>query len=294
MSSTTPDTVGDIQFYRKEELGSGGFGSVYRGTYKGRSVAVKKIWIRHGRLQEVERELNNLRQLDNHPNVVKLFYFTRDKDFNYFALELCDASLDKVFLNENDPRKYKGPALPNNFEIFSQLATGLQYIHSKQLIHRDIKPENILISVKHTDKGKNIKIKWADFGLSREVSERGTFIMSAVRGTLLWFSPEELENIGRDLRNEKTKGFYTSDVYALGLVFGYILLKGRHIYGENQCAIAANIKQNNPVNMSEIHNKHFARNLIEQMLIKKPDERITSEKVVIQLQTIKIKVITQV
>ncbi|XP_057373621.1 death-associated protein kinase 1-like [Daphnia carinata] len=290
MSSTVAENVDGIQFDRKYRLGTGGYGSVFRGTYKGQSVAVKRIDIRPERVQIVDRELKILLQLDDHPNVVKLFYFTRDKDFNYFVLELCDASLDQVFLNEDDPRKYKGPALPNNFEVFFQLATGLEYIHSQQLIHRDIKPENILIFVKHTDlTAEKITIKWADFGFSREVSEWGTFIMSGVKGTLIWFSPEEMEISSRDVHTEKIKGPTKSDVYAEGLVFGYILLKGRHIYGENKDDIARNIKDSNPVSMSEIHHKHLARNLIEQMLIKTPGERITSKQVVDQLQSIKIK-----
>ncbi|XP_057373622.1 putative ankyrin repeat protein RF_0381 [Daphnia carinata] len=289
MSSTTAVNVDGIEFDRDDLLGSGGFGSVYRGKYKDQSVAVKKMMKRNSKDQMPDNELNILKQLD-HPNIVKLLHSASDVDFNYLALELCDTSLDQVFLNEDDSRRYKGPALPNNFEVFFQLATGLEYIHSKNVIHRDIKPGNILISVKRTDQGEDITIKWADFGLSREVSERGTFIMSGVKGTLLWFSPEEMEIRGKNLRIEETKGSIKSDVYALGLVFGYILLRGRHIYGENALQIVKNITDNEPTSLNEIHHKPLGRNLIEQMLIKTPGNRITSKQVVDQLQSIKIKV----
>lgn len=172
--------------------------------------------------------------------------------FSYFALELCDASLDQVFPNQDEPREYKGPMLPNNFEVFSQLASGLKHIHSQNLIHRDIKPENILISVKPTDQGNETTMKWADFGLSREVSERGTYTISGIRGTTLWFSPEELEILsGKNiLIIKQTKGSIKSDVYAEGLVFGYILLKGSHIYGENDSEITSNIMNDKSVNMN--------------------------------------------
>ncbi|XP_059350500.1 serine/threonine-protein kinase/endoribonuclease IRE1-like [Daphnia carinata] len=249
MSSTTAVNVDGIEFDRNDLLGSGAYGSVYRGKYKNQSIAVKRILKIKGKDEGADNELKILKPLD-HPNIVKLLHSASDVDFNYFALELCDASMDQVFLNENDPRKYKGPALPNNFEVFTQLATGLEYIHSKNVIHRDIKPGNILISVKHTDQGEEIKIKWADFGLSREVSERGTFIMSAVRGTLLWFSPEEMEIRGKNLRIEETSGSIKSDVYAEGLVFGYILLRGRHIYGENELQIVKNITDNKPTSLN--------------------------------------------
>ncbi|XP_057371143.1 uncharacterized protein LOC130692082 [Daphnia carinata] len=122
------------------------------------------------------------------------------------------------------------------------------------------------------------------------MNERGTFTMSGVKGTLIWFSPEEMGIImGRDLRITEIRGSIKSDVYAEGLVFGYILLKGRHIYGENQYDIVTNMKQNNPANISEIHQKHLARNLIEKMLNNTPDTRITSEEVVNQLEAINIK-----
>ncbi|XP_045035201.1 serine/threonine-protein kinase/endoribonuclease IRE2 [Daphnia magna] len=290
MSSTKPVNVDGIQFNRSDHLGSGGFGSVYRGKYKDQSIAVKRILKKADRKPLVDKELNILKQLD-HPNIVKLLHFASDDDFDYFALELCDASLDQVFPNQGEPRKYNGPMLPNNFEVFSQLASGLKHIHSRNLIHRDIKPENILISVKPTDQGNETTMKWADFGLSREVSERGTYKMSGIRGTTLWFSPEELEILsGKNiLIIQQTKGSIKSDVYAEGLVFGYILLKGSHIYGENDSEIRSNIMNDKSVNMNQIHESHWARNLIKKMLSKTPDTRITSEEVVIQLQSIKIE-----
>ncbi|XP_057371817.1 serine/threonine-protein phosphatase 6 regulatory ankyrin repeat subunit A-like [Daphnia carinata] len=288
MSSTTAVNVDGIQFDSDDFLGSGGFSSVFRGTYNGQSVAVKRIEKTSGRVQVVDNELKILQQLD-HPNIVKFVHSASSSDFQFFALELCDASLAQVFLKEDDPRKYKGPALPNNFEVFSQLASGLKYIHSQNVIHRDIKPQNILISGRRTAQGEKITIKWADFGLSRAVNARGTFTMSGIRGTLLWFSPEEMKIMGGNQRIEDTRGSTKSDVFAEGLVFGYILLKGRHIYGENELEIMNNIMKNESVNMSKIHQKHLARNLIEQMLTSTPDTRITSEEVVNQLEAIKIK-----
>lgn len=45
----------------------------------------------------------------------------------YFALdELDDASLNQLFLPPNGPNKYKGPKLPENVIVLSQLAKGLE------------------------------------------------------------------------------------------------------------------------------------------------------------------------
>ncbi len=163
-------------------------------------------------------------------------------------MELCNASLDQIFLETNDPRKYDGPELPHHFTIFLQLAEGLEYIHSKNLIHRDIKPENVLIYVDSTD-GK-ITMKLADFGLSKLVNERGSYTTnSKVKEANKWLAPELLQKL---MENEETlgRGTVKSDVFALGLTLAYLLLKGHHLYGSNEIEIINNIVAKQQVNIS--------------------------------------------
>lgn len=166
----------------------------------------------------------------------------------FYALELCDASLDQLFLGSDDPRKYNGP-MPPDIVVFLQLALGLEYIHSNQLIHRDIKPANILISVRSTDRSDEVTIKWADFGLSRAVNERGTFTLSDIKGTEKWRAPESLKLLENAQEEDEPRGTVQSDVFVLCLVFGYLLLKGDHLYGSKGDNVEKNIKKGNPVNM---------------------------------------------
>ena len=49
--------------------------------------------------------------------------------------------------------------------VFRQVVSGLDYIHEQRILHRDIKPHNILVDP------KTLKIKIADFGLSRRFVE---------------------------------------------------------------------------------------------------------------------------
>ncbi|KZS07491.1 Uncharacterized protein APZ42_028599 [Daphnia magna] len=267
------------------QLGTGGFGSVFKGKYKGRPVAVKRVLVQNCNRNEEEA----MKQL-NHPNIVKLFHCESDKDFGYYALELCVASLDKLFLESDDPKKYNGP-MPRQIDSFLQLASGLEHIHSLQLIHRDIKPENALISKKITRQKIVVTLKWADFGLSKSVNERGTCSMSALKGTRNWIAPELLRPT---LDGRECRGDIKSDVFAQGLVFGCIFLDGEHLYGskQNKEEILKNIKEGNPVNMQKIN--IFLRNLYENDLLQKmlenePITRITSTEVVKQLQSIKEK-----
>jgi serine/threonine-protein kinase/endoribonuclease IRE1 len=169
-------------------------------------------------------------------------------------LELCEASLDKIFLDSNHPRKYIGPKLPNHLEVFSQLASGLEYIHSKNLIHRDIKPEHVLISVDTNTPDIKVTMKWAGFGLSRTIDERGMYTMhSGVKGTKCWCAPELLQSqllFSSSNTIGHNTGTVESDVFALGLVFAYLLLDGQHIYGFFEIDIPKNISEGRAINMN--------------------------------------------
>ncbi|KZR99174.1 Uncharacterized protein APZ42_005066, partial [Daphnia magna] len=211
----------------------------------------------------------------------------------YYALELCVASLDQLFLESDNRKKYKGPML-QNIKIFRQLAVGLEYIHSKKLIHRDIKPENVLICVSSTGQGDNITIKWSDFGLAKSVNEKGLHSWTGARGTRTWYAPEVLEKL---IKEEKAKeeefwGTVQSDVFVLGLVFGYLFLKGEHLYGSSEKEIHDNIIKNNAVNIQKISGelrKYYEDDLLRKMLEHDPKKRITSKGVVEQLESIKNK-----
>uniref|UniRef100_A0A0N8D375 non-specific serine/threonine protein kinase n=1 Tax=Daphnia magna TaxID=35525 RepID=A0A0N8D375_9CRUS len=277
---------GKITFNRDAKLGEGAYGLVFRGEFEGRQVAVKRVLL--NKINKTEEEC--LRKL-KHPNIIKLFHSESDNDFRFYALELCDASLDQLFLGSDDPRKYNGP-MPPHLEVFHQLALGLEYIHSNDLIHRDIKPENILISVRSTDRGDDVTIKWADFGLSKVVNERGTFTLSGIKGTEKWHAPESLKLLknAQERKTRKLRGTVQSDVFVLCLVFGYLLLKGDHLYGSEGDNVEKNIKNGNPVNMQKINGKLreiYEDHLLTKMLEDDPNKRITSKEVVEQLNVIK-------
>lgn len=108
--------------------------------------------------------------------------------------------MDQTFLPEDDLKKYRGP-LPRLIKIIYQLATGLTYIHSKGFIHRDIKPANVLIS----SRINSVTLKWADFGLCKEVSANETFEMSQARGTYNWMAPKMLAYLNSKEKTETKK-----------------------------------------------------------------------------------------
>ncbi|XP_045028596.1 calcium/calmodulin-dependent protein kinase type II subunit gamma-like [Daphnia magna] len=279
----------EIWIDREAFLGQGGFGHVLKGKYGGREVAVKRVELRFVNKNEEEA----LRALD-HPNVVKLLHCDSDEDFRMYVLELCDASLDQLFLEPNHPKKYDGP-MPRYIHVFLQLASGLKHIHSKLIIHRDIKPQNVLISKTPASRSNEVTIKWADFGLSKSVDEKGNHSWSGVRGTINWYAPEVLK-ISNDTKEaekaKKHKGTVKSDVFALGLVFGFLFLKGEHVYGSSEREIYNNVITKQPINLKKIDGELleiYQNNLLQKMLENDPSKRMTSEEVVEQLKSIEDK-----
>ncbi|XP_045027755.1 serine/threonine-protein kinase/endoribonuclease IRE1-like [Daphnia magna] len=185
--------------------------------------------------------------------------------------------------------------MPRQIVVFSQLASGLEHIHSEHLIHRDIKPSNILI-MKSPGKNEEIIIKWSDFGLAKSVNEKGLHSWTGARGTRTWYAPEVLEKLIKEEKAEQDEfwGTVQSDVFVLGLVFGYLFLKGEHLYGSSETEIHENIIEKNPVNMQkingELHN-YYKDDLLRKMLEDDPKKRITSKEVVEQLESINNKFI---
>lgn len=174
-------------------------------------------------------------------------------------MELCDGSLDKAFLPENHPRKYKG-TLPNEVDFMLQLSIGLEYIHRQNLVHRDIKPENVLIS---SSMGK-VVMKWSDFGLSKDTTRHGEYSMSGYRGTENYWAPEIFELVrGKDRSISTNDDAATqmkitkmSDIFACACVFFIFVTKGIHPFGTDD-DIAMNLRQSNPINLKGMKLKTY-------------------------------------
>ncbi len=167
-----------------------------------------------------------------------LFYF------RYIALELCEGTLTQYCDQrtcEIERKHYLGAdGLPPDVVVLYQIALGLHYIHSKDMVHRDVKPDNILVSLT-----KPVQTKLSDFGYCKRVSRRGTFSQSGLKGTMNWMAPEMLENL--DVAPDHLpRGTIESDTFSAGCVFFYLLTRGSHPFG-SPTFVPANICKNKPV-----------------------------------------------
>ena len=141
-----------------------------------------------------------MRFLPDSPNIVKLFEIYEDTHKIYMILELMKGK-DLYSAIKNKTFKEK-----EIYEIFSQILSGLTFLHEHKIMHRDLKPDNILFS---SDSLSNLKI--ADFTLSEYFENNKKFTLKC--GTPGFMAPEIISGKGYD---EKV------DIYSLGSIL-YLL-----------------------------------------------------------------------
>ncbi|KAH0453765.1 hypothetical protein IEQ34_018089 [Dendrobium chrysotoxum] len=207
------------------ELGSGTFGTVYHGKWRGSDVAIKRINDRcfAGKPSEQEKmradfwnEACKLADL-HHPNVVAFYGVVIDGPGGSFATVteyMVNGSLRNVLQRDDTTLDRRKCLL-----IAMDVAFGMEYLHGKNIVHFDLKSDNLLVNLR--DPQRPI-CKVGDLGLSKVKCK--TLISGGVRGTLPWMAPELL-NGSSNLVSEKV------DVFSFGIVM-WELLTGEEPYSD--------------------------------------------------------------
>ncbi|XVE72800.1 hypothetical protein DITRI_Ditri11bG0067600 [Diplodiscus trichospermus] len=220
------------------ELGSGTYGTVYHGKWRGTDVAIKRIKKScfSGRSSEQDRLIKDFWReaqiLSNlhHPNVVAFYGVVPDGMGGTLATVteyMVNGSLRNVLIKKDrslDRRK--------KLIIAMDAAFGMEYLHSKNIVHFDLKCDNLLVNLR--DPQRPI-CKVGDFGLSR--IKRNTLVSGGVRGTLPWMAPELLNGSSSRV-SEKV------DVFSFGISM-WEILTGEEPYADMHCgAIIGGIVKN--------------------------------------------------
>lgn len=257
-----------LMYHPSDILGTGCEGTVvYRGTFDGREVAVKRVVSEF--VKFAHREADLLRESDTHPHVIRYFCMESDSQFKYLALELCIASLndyvERKELQENVPLSIN--------DILRQATDGLAHLHASKIVHRDMKPQNVLITMA-SQRGE-MRAVISDFGLCKRIQpgknsiSRG--IASGMAGTDGWIAPEVLISASTS---------YPVDIFSLGCIFYYVLTGGTHPFGKSLHRQANIVNGQFTLNkLADLNDWSLAEDLITSMLQVEPLLRLSADAV---------------
>jgi len=188
----------------EKEIGRGAFGAVFKGSYFGTDVAIKKVF----ELEDdpdamiyLEREVNVLKGM-RHPNIVQFIGICNDKEAGlHIVTEFVKSGDLRRFLKRDDVAM--GWRL--RIKIAMDIAAAMAYVHSRNIIHRDLKSKNLLVD-------ESWRVKVCDFGLARTTANRPMTLC----GTDDWMAPEVI--LGMQY-NQK------ADVFSFGIVLCEIITR---------------------------------------------------------------------
>ncbi|XP_058180559.1 probable L-type lectin-domain containing receptor kinase S.5 [Rhododendron vialii] len=195
-------------FDKKNKLGQGGFGVVYRGHLKNENleVAVKRFSRETVKGQDdFLAELTIINRL-RHKHLVPLLGWCHKKGELLLVYDyMPNGSLDTHLFTKTLDKKPLSWDL--HYQIISGVALALHYLHNEydqRVVHRDIKPSNIMLD-------SDFNARLGDFGLARALDKEKTSYTEAggVVGTLGYIAPECFHT---------GKATQQSDVYAFGVV----------------------------------------------------------------------------
>ena len=266
-----PDlNVGDIIVgrYKIERLiARGGFGDVYLATHLNLKVLRALKVLRRDALgmgdklyQECSERFKIEAQLGaklDHPNLVKAQDYGQDGEMQVLAMEYVPGGSLQDALNAQ-----KRLASPHVIQIALALGGALASAHGLGIIHRDLKPANILLAEDGTP-------RITDFGCAFIIDQSPLTQAGVLVGTAYYLSPEAFRGGTIDAR---------TDIWALGVVLFELLTGQRPFSAANFTATVMAILTKPVPDLASLapETPQTLVDLVQRMLEKDPQERITS------------------
>lgn len=168
-----------------------------------------------------------------HPNIVQIFDLGKAGSSYYIAMEYVNGRDLRTLLRK---AKEYGKPFPEAVAAFvtMKVASALDYAHRKRgfddrelkLVHRDVSPQNVLISTEGA-------VKLVDFGIAKAATKASHTVAGALKGKLLYMSPEQA--LGQPLDNR-------SDLYSLGLVLFEMLTGERCFQADSEMGVLEKVR----------------------------------------------------
>ena len=262
LSEQMPQTIGRYQVL--DSIGYGAMGAVYKAfdPLIKRTLAIKTIRLDIPRQSPqyrsfIDRFYHEARISGtlSHPNIVTLFDIGEEAGLPYLAMEFVEGETISSIVERGErfpPEKV--------IALVSQIASAVDYAHSKGVIHRDIKPSNLILY-----EGERVKV--TDFGIAKlvdaEMTQSGTLL-----GTPSYMSPEQAMGDKLDGR---------SDIFSLG-VCAFEMLSGEQPFpGTNVTSILYKLVHVDPIEPANLEMNGLVpqkwHEVFSRVLAKKPDDR---------------------
>jgi len=198
------------ELHLERQLGSGGMGVVYAGTFRGQRVAIKVLHRATDRSwNQLRHEAAALRSLDG-DEFVHIVDLVEVDGIRMLVMELVNGRPLRELMTNRWPTR-------NAIDLIARIANAVARAHTAGVMHTDLKPENILC-----EKHDNVLVpRVLDLGMAivnqRDV-DGGITNEGMIAGTPLYMAPEQTTGARLDER---------ADVHALGSML-YELVAGVH------------------------------------------------------------------
>ncbi|KAA8540997.1 hypothetical protein F0562_024865 [Nyssa sinensis] len=205
-------------------IGTGGYGTVYRGVLPdGREVAVKKL-----QSEGIEGEKEFQAEMEvlsgngfgwQHPNLVTLYGWCLDGSEKLLVYEYMEGGSLEDLVADRIRLTWR-----RRIDVSIDVARALVFLHHEcfpAIVHRDVKASNVLLD-------KDGKARVTDFGLARVVDVGDSHVSTMVAGTVGYIAPE----YGQTWK-ATTKG----DVYSFGVLAMELATGRRAIDGGEECLV---------------------------------------------------------
>jgi serine/threonine protein kinase len=201
-----------------------------------------------------------------HPNIVQIFDLGKIEKSYYIAMEYVHGRDLRSILRRAREREVAFP-LELALLVARGVASALEFAHRKkdergrpmQIVHRDISPQNILISFEG-------EVKLTDFGIAKAATKASITDAGALRGKLLYMSPEQAWGKPMDRR---------SDVFSLGIVLYEMVTDHRPFLGNSEVGILEMVRECRVARPSTLNSRLPAdlENAIMMALARDPADR---------------------
>ena len=250
------------RFRKIRSLGRGQSGEVWLVEQEDASlVAMKQVYIEDESV--INQEVSALETLE-HPNIIQYHESFVQEGYLHIIIDYAEGGDLATRIRAAKSKPYHFPEAQIR-KWFIQMATALDYIHSKKIVHRDLKTQNIFLT-------KTGDVKIGDFGICRVFSKSDELASTSV-GTPYYIAPEVCKG---ELYS------YKADIWSLGCILYELCTLQRPFKGESIATVLNCILTQDPEPIQDMYSESLT-SVVYLMLSKNAGSRPSAGEIIEKL-----------